>query len=55
VFGKVLSGMDVVYMVKDEGMHSGTPKSKVVNGRCDELIWSFDGTVIRSCCSCLSS
>ncbi|KAK4780583.1 hypothetical protein SAY87_016689 [Trapa incisa] len=30
VFGKVLSGMDVVYKMEAEGMQSGTPKSKVV-------------------------
>ncbi|XP_050370860.1 peptidyl-prolyl cis-trans isomerase CYP20-1-like [Argentina anserina] len=30
VFGKVLSGMDVVYKVEAEGTNSGTPKSKVV-------------------------
>ncbi|KAL6204430.1 hypothetical protein ACLB2K_021697 [Fragaria x ananassa] len=29
VFGKVLSGMDVVYKVEAEGSQSGTPKSKV--------------------------
>ncbi|VAI90871.1 unnamed protein product [Triticum turgidum subsp. durum] len=30
VFGKVLSGMDVVYKVEAEGKQNGTPKSKVV-------------------------
>ncbi|KAE9594168.1 hypothetical protein Lal_00017059 [Lupinus albus] len=30
VFGKVLSGMDVVYKIEAEGDQSGTPKSKVV-------------------------
>ncbi|XP_057772479.1 peptidyl-prolyl cis-trans isomerase CYP20-1 [Salvia miltiorrhiza] len=30
VFGKVLSGMDVVYKIEAEGNQSGTPKSKVV-------------------------
>ncbi|KAK8624101.1 hypothetical protein V6N13_065456 [Hibiscus sabdariffa] len=30
VFGKVLSGMDVVYKIEAEGRLSGTPKSKVV-------------------------
>jgi len=30
VFGKVLSGMDVVYKVEAEGSQSGTPKSQVV-------------------------
>jgi peptidylprolyl isomerase len=30
VFGKVLSGMDVIYKVEAEGHQSGTPKSKVV-------------------------
>ncbi|CAM6123551.1 unnamed protein product [Calypogeia fissa] len=30
VFGKVLSGMDVVYKVEAQGAQSGTPKKKVV-------------------------
>ncbi|KAL9228667.1 hypothetical protein vseg_004220 [Gypsophila vaccaria] len=30
VFGKVLSGMDVVYKIEAEGKQNGTPKSKVV-------------------------
>ncbi|CAH9121056.1 unnamed protein product [Cuscuta epithymum] len=30
VFGKVLSGMDVVYKIEAEGNQSGTPKSNVV-------------------------
>lgn len=30
VFGKVVSGMDVVYKIEAEGNQSGTPKSKVV-------------------------
>lgn len=30
VFGKVLSGMDVVYKVEAEGRQSGAPKSKVI-------------------------
>ncbi|CAM6084387.1 unnamed protein product [Calypogeia fissa] len=30
VFGKVLSGMDVVYKVESQGAQSGTPKKKVV-------------------------
>ncbi|XVF46741.1 hypothetical protein PTKIN_Ptkin03bG0052700 [Pterospermum kingtungense] len=30
VFGKVLSGMDVVYKIEAEGNQSGTPKSEVV-------------------------
>ncbi|XP_042513186.1 peptidyl-prolyl cis-trans isomerase CYP20-1 [Macadamia integrifolia] len=30
VFGKVISGMDVVYKIEAEGTQSGTPKSKVV-------------------------
>ncbi|XP_010443618.1 PREDICTED: peptidyl-prolyl cis-trans isomerase CYP20-1 isoform X2 [Camelina sativa] len=30
VFGKVVTGMDVVYKVEAEGNQSGTPKSKVV-------------------------
>nr|GMD18849.1 peptidyl-prolyl cis-trans isomerase CYP20-1 [Ipomoea batatas] len=30
VFGKVLSGMDVVYKIEAEGRQSGTPKSRVI-------------------------
>lgn len=30
VFGKVLSGMDVVSKMENEGRQSGTPKSRVV-------------------------
>lgn len=30
VFGKVVSGMDVVYKIEAEGKQNGTPKSKVV-------------------------
>ncbi|XP_019178426.1 PREDICTED: peptidyl-prolyl cis-trans isomerase CYP19-4 [Ipomoea nil] len=37
VFGKVLSGMDVVYKVEAEGMQSGTPKSKVIIADSGEL------------------
>ncbi|GFZ19628.1 rotamase CYP 7 [Actinidia rufa] len=37
VFGKVLSGMDVVYKVEAEGKQSGTPKSKVVIADSGEL------------------
>ncbi|KAL8129961.1 hypothetical protein V2J09_019116 [Rumex salicifolius] len=37
VFGKVLSGMDVVYKVEAEGNQSGTPKSKVVISDSGEL------------------
>nr|XP_009785498.1 PREDICTED: peptidyl-prolyl cis-trans isomerase CYP20-1-like isoform X2 [Nicotiana sylvestris]XP_016441494.1 PREDICTED: peptidyl-prolyl cis-trans isomerase CYP20-1-like isoform X2 [Nicotiana tabacum] len=37
VFGKVLSGMDVVYKVEAEGRQSGTPKSKVVIAESGEL------------------
>ncbi|XP_018627597.1 peptidyl-prolyl cis-trans isomerase CYP20-1-like isoform X2 [Nicotiana tomentosiformis] len=37
VFGKVLSGMDVVYKVEAEGRQSGTPKSKVVIAVSGEL------------------
>ena len=37
VFGKVLSGMDVVYKVEAEGNQSGTPKSKVVITDSGEL------------------
>jgi cyclophilin family peptidyl-prolyl cis-trans isomerase len=37
VFGKVLSGMDVVYKVEAEGRQSGAPKSKVVIADSGEL------------------
>lgn len=37
VFGKVLSGMDVVYKMEAEGNQSGTPKSKVVIADSGEL------------------
>ncbi|PIA32241.1 hypothetical protein AQUCO_04500087v1, partial [Aquilegia coerulea] len=37
VFGKVLSGMDVVYKVEAEGNQSGTPKSKVTIADSGEL------------------
>ncbi|WOG89096.1 hypothetical protein DCAR_0208332 [Daucus carota subsp. sativus] len=37
VFGKVLSGMDVVYKVEAEGQQSGTPKSKVIIADSGEL------------------
>ncbi|KAL8115256.1 peptidyl-prolyl cis-trans isomerase CYP20-1-like [Apium graveolens] len=37
VFGKVLSGMDVVYKVEAEGQQNGTPKSKVVIADSGEL------------------
>nr|QMV80839.1 peptidylprolyl cis-trans isomerase 32 [Clitoria ternatea] len=37
VFGKVLSGMDVVYKIEAEGTQSGTPKSKVVIADSGEL------------------
>lgn len=44
VFGKVLSGMDVVYKIEAEGKQSGTPKSKVVIADSGELpLWcGFD-------------
>ncbi|XP_061345895.1 peptidyl-prolyl cis-trans isomerase CYP19-4 isoform X3 [Gastrolobium bilobum] len=37
VFGKVLSGMDVIYKIEAEGKQSGTPKSKVVIADSGEL------------------
>ncbi|XWS71575.1 hypothetical protein CRYUN_Cryun03dG0149600 [Craigia yunnanensis] len=37
VFGKVLSGMDVVYKIEAEGKQSGTPKSKVVIADSGEI------------------
>lgn len=40
VFGKVLSGMDVVYKIEAEGRQNGTPKSKVVIADSGELpLW----------------
>lgn len=37
VFGKVLSGMDVVYKVEAEGNQSGSPKNRVVIADSGEL------------------
>ncbi|GBG80118.1 hypothetical protein CBR_g30485 [Chara braunii] len=37
VFGKVLSGMDVVYKMESEGSQEGTPKSKVFISDSGEL------------------
>uniref|UniRef100_J3MHH8 peptidylprolyl isomerase n=2 Tax=Oryza brachyantha TaxID=4533 RepID=J3MHH8_ORYBR len=37
VFGKVLSGMDVVYKIEAEGSQSGTPKCRVVISDSGEL------------------
>ncbi|KAF5193967.1 Peptidyl-prolyl cis-trans isomerase [Thalictrum thalictroides] len=37
VFGKVISGMDVVYKVEAEGNQSGTPKSNVIIADSGEL------------------
>ncbi|GMP89679.1 hypothetical protein CsSME_00041146 [Camellia sinensis var. sinensis] len=37
VFGKVLSGMDVVYKIEAEGNQSGTPKSNVQIADSGEL------------------
>ncbi|XP_057977823.1 peptidyl-prolyl cis-trans isomerase CYP19-4-like [Malania oleifera] len=37
VFGKVLSGMDVVYKIEAEGRQSGMPKSRVVISESGEL------------------
>ncbi|XP_031487197.1 peptidyl-prolyl cis-trans isomerase CYP19-4-like isoform X3 [Nymphaea colorata] len=37
VFGKILSGMDVVYKIEAEGRQSGKPKSKVIIADSGEL------------------
>lgn len=37
VFGKVLSGMDIVYKIEAEGGQNGVPKSKVVISDTGEL------------------
>ena len=37
VFGKVISGMDVVYKVEAKGTQNGTPKGKVVIAESGEL------------------
>ncbi|KAH7332104.1 hypothetical protein KP509_20G068300 [Ceratopteris richardii] len=37
VFGKVISGMDVVYKVEAEGTQSGSPKRKVIIADSGEL------------------
>lgn len=37
VFGKVLSGMDVVYKMEAEGSQSGTPKSKVTIADSEQI------------------
>uniref|UniRef100_A0A2P2J562 Peptidyl-prolyl cis-trans isomerase n=1 Tax=Rhizophora mucronata TaxID=61149 RepID=A0A2P2J562_RHIMU len=37
VFGKVLSGMEVVYKIEAEGTQSGTPRSKVVVNESGEM------------------
>ena len=37
VFGKVLSGMDVVYKMEAEGTQSGSPKTKVTIADSGEL------------------
>ncbi|KAK8916722.1 Peptidyl-prolyl cis-trans isomerase CYP19-4 [Platanthera zijinensis] len=37
VFGKVLSGMDVVYKIEAAGSPDGTPKAKIVIARSGEL------------------
>lgn len=37
MFGKVLSGMDVVYKIEAEGSQSGTPRSKVLISDSGEL------------------
>ncbi|OEL17918.1 Peptidyl-prolyl cis-trans isomerase CYP19-4 [Dichanthelium oligosanthes] len=42
VFGKVVSGMDVVHKIESEGQPSGVPKAKVVIVDCGELPKSAD-------------
>lgn len=37
VFGKVISGLDVVYKVEAEGTQGGTPKRKVMVADSGEL------------------
>ncbi|KAL2333366.1 hypothetical protein Fmac_014579 [Flemingia macrophylla] len=37
VFGKVLSGMDVLYKIEAEGSEGGSPKSKVIISDSGEL------------------
>ncbi|CAH9057667.1 unnamed protein product [Cuscuta epithymum] len=37
VFGKVLSGMDIIHKIEAEGRQSGTPKSKVIISDSGEL------------------
>ena len=37
VFGKVVSGMDVVYKIEAEGTQNGTPKARVVIVKSGEL------------------
>ena len=49
VFGKVLSGMDVVYKIEAEGKQSGVPKTKVVISDSGEL------TMWIPCILCLLS
>lgn len=46
VFGKVLSGMDVLYKIEAEGSESGSPKNKVVISDSGELT-SWDGLFIQ--------
>ena len=37
MFGKVLSGMDIVHKIEAEGRQSGEPKSKVVISNSGEM------------------
>lgn len=54
VFGKVVSGMDVIYKVEAEGRQNGTPKTKVVVADSGELpLWFKFPSIYPSSASCL--